>query len=208
MGNSFNMTKKVNWIGVCVLIGLLIFSTYYYFSTNRQSTIQSNLAEKAMFTKGNWQIGFTKQRLKPGFYDITSDQKMVVQDMYVDPKNPVLNEEMYNNNSLEIRGEGKVTFKPAKFEKIAFQKEKIQKIKNTTLLIVTKDIDEGEYRLWNNYSEQIIYSSLGFESEEIRNHTIPVGREKGVTLNLRKGEIIYIRMKNPVKNDLYIEQKK
>lgn len=204
------MSKRTRWIGLCCIVCLISFITVRYYLTEKQPTTENRTVALNMATNGKFSAGYVQVRnvegdIKPGFYDVTSTKPMNVAGYDVDKDNPLVSQIFYNNNSLEIEGEGEAVFTPAKFKKLDFSSWQTVTIKNTASYRSPEDIEAGTYRIWSNKKQQLLQISENID-DVISTEKILSGKKNAKIITLKKNETISFINNYGRKSDMFIEK--
>lgn len=202
--------KKNKIIGysfiVLLISGILLykFNPFAQELTIEQRSIEKNIATSVKLNAGTHNIKQTK--FTPGFYDVYSDRQMILLGTTVDNNNPLLGTYFTLNNSIEIIGDGTVTFIPSEFNQLEFSKQGIATIKNDYSAVVGNEIEAGTYNLWTLKESAKISVYEGLQDEYLRSGELFAEKDNPYSLTLNTGEYIDINIKNPLKNDVYIQK--
>lgn len=181
---------------------MFIFAYNMFFSKlqldlKNRNTVD-NPAKEITLNTGTYMAG---KDVKPGYYDITSiSGSIVYNNISVNKGGSILNYPVQDNTSQDIQGNGKLKFKPSKFQQLRKDKSNEYIVDYTGFYLLGKELPPGRYEVLSHSDNVQIFL---YESDDMStiNKNLTLEKSNKEEINLYKGNLMFIQIKNHTSND-------
>ncbi|MGM0807471.1 MAG: hypothetical protein ACQET8_22460 [Bacillota bacterium] len=207
-------TRKIVFLLLVLLIIGFLSYQYLFQKENTPLTFEQRYKDKNTASKLELKAGqdykVDNKKFKQGFYDITSLKGNVkVNNVFLDKGDKLLSMPFYYNNSISVKGEGKVLLSPAEFQEIPTQNG-INILDNESgVFQVGKEIEAGNYTIQVfNKKNSAFYVFVNINnsdenSKDAKSFNIRNTSEKKVSI--KEGDILKIFNWSKNKTDISIK---
>ncbi|QTL52608.1 hypothetical protein [Priestia aryabhattai] len=197
------MTNIKRILFIFIIFALMFIFAYNMFFSKLQLDLKNrntvdNPAKEITLNTGTYMAG---KDVKPGYYDITSiSGSIVYNNISVNKGGSILNYPVQDNTSQDIQGNGKLKFKPSKFQQLRKDKSNEYIVDYTGFYLLGKELPPGRYEVLSHSDNVQIFL---YESDDMStiNKNLTLEKSNKEEINLYKGNLMFIQIKNHTSND-------